>query len=130
MPWSYKPNNYQGSILRAVTSYYRIPDNVRFRDLNEKQQNILLYGDDPSDEIEVRFRTKTGTVWRLMLNGMGFWGLCVTAISKQSRKPCARILKNICLRASVRLAKVRDIAGSSSCDGRLNPAPTPNKFRG
>ena len=36
MPWSYKPNNYQGSILRAVTNYYHIPDNVRFRDLGRK----------------------------------------------------------------------------------------------
>ena len=52
MPWSYKPNNYQGSILRAVTNYYHIPDNVRFRDLSEKQQNILLYGDEEPDDID------------------------------------------------------------------------------
>jgi excinuclease ABC subunit A len=74
MPWSYKPNNYQGSILRAVTSYYRIPDNVRFRDLNEKQQNILLFGDEEPDDIEVRLKTKTGAVWRFNVSWNGILG--------------------------------------------------------
>ncbi|MCX6766291.1 MAG: excinuclease ABC subunit UvrA [Candidatus Moranbacteria bacterium] len=74
MPWSYKPNNYQGSILRAVTNYYRIPDNVRFRDLSEKQQNILLHGDEEPDDIEVRFRTKTGAVWRFNVEWNGILG--------------------------------------------------------
>jgi excinuclease ABC subunit A len=74
MPWSYKPNNYQGSILRAVTNYYRIPDNVRFRDLSEKQQNILLYGDEEPDDIEVRLKTKTGAVWRFDVTWNGILG--------------------------------------------------------
>jgi excinuclease ABC subunit A len=74
MPWSYKPNNYQGSILRAVTNFYRIPDNVRFRDLPEKQQNILLHGDELPDDIEVSFRTKTGAVWRFNVNWNGILG--------------------------------------------------------
>ncbi len=74
MPWSYKPNNYQGSILRAVTNHYRIPDNVRFRDLSEKQQNILMYGDEEPDEIEVRFKTKTGAVWRFNVTWNGILG--------------------------------------------------------
>ncbi len=74
MPWSYKPNNYQGSILRAVTNYYRIPDNVRFRDLNEKQQNILLFGDEEPDDIEVRLKTKTGAVWRFNVEWNGILG--------------------------------------------------------
>ncbi len=74
MPWSYKPNNYQGSILRAVTNYYRIPDNVRFRDLNEKQQNILLYGDEEPDVVEVRLKTKTGAVWKFNVEWNGILG--------------------------------------------------------
>jgi excinuclease ABC subunit A len=74
MPWSYKPNNYQGSILRAVTNYYRIPDNVRFRDLNEKQQNILLFGDEEPDDIEVRLKTKTGAVWKFNVEWNGILG--------------------------------------------------------
>ncbi|HUD08588.1 MAG TPA: excinuclease ABC subunit UvrA, partial [Candidatus Saccharimonadales bacterium] len=74
MPWSYKPNNYQGSILRAVTNYYRIPDNVRFRDLSEKQQNILLFGDEEPDDIEVRLKTKTGAVWRFNVEWNGILG--------------------------------------------------------
>jgi excinuclease ABC subunit A len=74
MPWSYKPNNYQGSILRAVTNFYRIPDNVRFRDLSEKQQNILLFGDEDPDNIEVRLKTKTGAVWRFDVTWNGILG--------------------------------------------------------
>jgi len=74
MPWSYRPNNYQGSVLRAVTNYYRIPDNVRFCDLPERQQNVLLFGSEEPDEIEVRFRTKTGTVWRFSINWNGVLG--------------------------------------------------------
>ncbi|OGI27675.1 MAG: excinuclease ABC subunit A [Candidatus Moranbacteria bacterium RIFOXYB1_FULL_43_19] len=74
MPWSYKPNNYQGSILRAVTNYYHIPDNVRFRDLSEKQQNILLYGDEEPEDIEVRLKTKTGAVWRFDVTWNGILG--------------------------------------------------------
>ena len=74
MPWSYKPNNYQGSILRAVTNHYRIPDNVRFRDLSEKQQNILLFGDEDPDDIEVRLKTKTGAVWKFNVEWNGILG--------------------------------------------------------
>jgi excinuclease ABC subunit A len=74
MPWSYKPNNYQGSILRAVASHYRIADNVRFRDLTEKQQNILMHGDEEPDEIEVRLKTKTGAVWRFDVTWNGILG--------------------------------------------------------
>jgi excinuclease ABC subunit A len=74
MPWSYKPNNYQGSILCAVTNYYRIPDNVRFRDLSEKHQDILLHGGEDPDEIEVRLKTKTGAVWRFDVTWNGILG--------------------------------------------------------
>ncbi|MFA5925742.1 MAG: excinuclease ABC subunit UvrA [Parcubacteria group bacterium] len=74
MPWSYKPNNYQGSILRAVTNYYRIPDNVRFRDLPEKQQEILISGEEEPDSIEVRLKTKTGAVWRFDVKWNGILG--------------------------------------------------------
>lgn len=40
-PWSYKRNNYYGAILRAVTKYYRISDNVRLRDLPEEKLNLF-----------------------------------------------------------------------------------------
>ncbi len=74
MPWSYKPNNYQGSILRAVTNFYRIPDNVRLRDLSEKHQNILLHGDEEPDDITVKLRTKTGTIWTFDVEWNGILG--------------------------------------------------------
>jgi excinuclease ABC subunit A len=74
MPWSYKPNNYQGSVLRSVTNFYRIPDNVRFRDLTARQQNILLHGEDDPDTITVKFRAKTGTIWTFDVEWNGVLG--------------------------------------------------------
>jgi len=74
IPWTYKRNNYYGTILRAVTNYYSIPDNVRFRDLSPRHQDILLNGDDPADEIPVRFHSKTGSVWKWELEWKGVVG--------------------------------------------------------
>lgn len=61
MPWSYKRNNYLGTILRAVTNYYHISDNVRIKDLSKKDLNILLYGTKDYDLIEVRHHFRSGT---------------------------------------------------------------------
>ncbi|MDH4330392.1 MAG: excinuclease ABC subunit UvrA [Candidatus Moranbacteria bacterium] len=66
LPWSYKRNNYFGTIMRAVTNHYHISDNVRFRDLSKKEQNILLYGpsnedeDEDGDAVRVVYRFKSG----------------------------------------------------------------------
>jgi excinuclease ABC subunit A len=74
IPWTYKRNNYYGTILRAVTNYYSIPDNVRFRDLTQRQQDLLVNGDDPADEIPVRFHSKTGSVWKWEIEWKGVVG--------------------------------------------------------
>ena len=86
IPWSYKKNNYYGAILRAVTNYYHIPDNVRIRDLSERQYNILVYGtDEPparnashseagGDDIPVSLRSKTGATWRFNIEWSGIVG--------------------------------------------------------
>lgn len=74
MPWSYKKNNYQATILRAVTSYYDIPENARLSDLPEYQKNILLYGEEPADYIPVRFHSKTGSTWSFNLHWKGVAG--------------------------------------------------------
>lgn len=60
MPWSYKPNNYIGSVLRAVTEFYHIPDNKRIKDLTQKQLDILLYGHEDVDMIRVKFFARGG----------------------------------------------------------------------
>ena len=60
MPWSYKPNNYIGSVLRAVTEFYHIPDNKRLKDLTQKQLDILLYGHEDVDMIRVKFFARGG----------------------------------------------------------------------
>jgi len=87
IPWSYKKNNYYGAILRAVANYYRIPDNVRIRDLSEKNYKLLVYGDDEppastrvdsstrgGDDIPVSLRSKTGTTWRFNIEWDGIVG--------------------------------------------------------
>jgi excinuclease ABC subunit A len=83
MPWSYKKNNWQGTILRAVTNFYQIRDNVRLRDLSEDDFNTLLYGspkaedmisEDDADEIPVTLRSKTGSSWKYNMRWRGVVG--------------------------------------------------------
>ncbi len=83
MPWSYKKNNWQGTILRAVTNFYHIRDNVRLRDLSDDDFNILLYGapkasdmiaEEDVDEIPVTLRSKTGSGWKYNMRWRGVVG--------------------------------------------------------
>ena len=83
MPWSYKKNNWQGTILRAVTNYYHIADNVRLRDLSQDDFNLLLHGtsealetisEEEADEIPVTLRSKTGSSWKYKMRWRGVVG--------------------------------------------------------
>ena len=83
MPWSYKRNNYQGSILRAVANFFHISENTRFRDLSEEKQNILLFGgaeaqdiisEEEAENIAVSLRSKNGSVWKFSVNWRGVVG--------------------------------------------------------
>jgi len=60
LPWSYKSNNYLGTIMRAVTNYYHIAENKRLKDLSKKDLDILLYGSDEADLISVKYHFRTG----------------------------------------------------------------------
>ena len=83
MPWSYKKNNWQGTILRAVTNHFHISENTRLKDLSEEDFNILLYGDkdakdmiseENAEQIPVTLRSKTGVVWKYNMNWRGAVG--------------------------------------------------------
>ncbi len=83
MPWSYKKNNWQGNILRAVCQRFHISDNTRLRDLSEEKWNILLFGDSEATEmiseemaesIPVTLRSKTGSSFRYNLVWQGVVG--------------------------------------------------------
>jgi excinuclease ABC subunit A len=74
MPWSYKKNNWQGTILRAVTNFYHIRDNIRLRDLAEEDFNILLFGSEEADEIPVTLKSKTGSSWKYNMRWRGACG--------------------------------------------------------
>jgi excinuclease ABC subunit A len=90
MPWSYKKNNWQGTILRAVTNHFHIDDNVRLRDMSEDDFNILIYGRPKAydnkknkneltyeyeyDDIPVTLRSKTGSMWKYNMEWRGVIG--------------------------------------------------------
>ncbi len=61
MPWSYKSNNYQGTILKAVCQYYNIDDHKRLRDVPKNKLDILLYGTEDDDLIKVKYHFRSGT---------------------------------------------------------------------
>jgi len=83
MPWSYKKNNWQGTILNAVCKHFHIPDNARLRDLTEDDFNILIYGalegknivsEEEAEEIPVTLRSKTGSMWKYNMTWRGVIG--------------------------------------------------------
>jgi excinuclease ABC subunit A len=74
LPWSYKPNNYFGTVLKAVTQYYHIVDNKRLRDLSKTQLDLLLYGSGEEDIIRVKFHTRaTAGYYNIRWNGIIAW---------------------------------------------------------
>ncbi len=74
MPWSYKPNNYQGTILKAVCQYYHIEDNKRLRDLPKSKIEILLHGTEDEDLIKVKYHFRSGSgTYNIRWNGVIDW---------------------------------------------------------
>jgi excinuclease ABC subunit A len=83
MPWSYKKNNWQGTILRSVCKHFHISDNVRLRDLPEEKFNLLMFGgseandmvsEEEAEEIPVTLRSKTGSSWKYNMSWRGAVG--------------------------------------------------------
>ncbi|MFA7319438.1 MAG: excinuclease ABC subunit UvrA [Parcubacteria group bacterium] len=83
MPWSYKKNNWQGTILSAVCKHFHISDNVRLSDLSEQKFNILMFGAEEATEviseaeaedIPVTLRSKTGSMWKYNMHWRGVVG--------------------------------------------------------
>jgi excinuclease ABC subunit A len=83
MPWSYKKNNWQGTILHAVCKYFHISDNVRLKDLSKEKFNILMFGgpdsedmisEEEAEEIPVTLKSKTGSMWKYNINWRGATG--------------------------------------------------------
>ncbi|MCK5412987.1 MAG: excinuclease ABC subunit UvrA [Candidatus Pacebacteria bacterium] len=71
LPWSYKPNNYYGSLLDSVAQQFRIPLNVRLKDISKEKLDIILYGGKEEEQLEVRYYTKKGSnVFHLKFNGL------------------------------------------------------------
>ena len=83
MPWSYKKNNWQGTIMSAVCKHFHISDNVRLSDLSEQKFNILLFGGEEAtktiseteaEDIPVTLRSKTGSMWKYNMHWRGAIG--------------------------------------------------------
>lgn len=73
VPWSYKRNNYYGTILKAVCRHFGISENKRIRDLSDEEIKILLHGpDDEYDknvQVKYHFRT-TGGFYNIKWSGI------------------------------------------------------------
>ncbi|MDZ4384879.1 MAG: excinuclease ABC subunit UvrA, partial [Candidatus Moranbacteria bacterium] len=82
-PWNFKKNNYYGGVLLSVCKYFHIPDNVRIKDLPERQLDILLFGaadaddmiaEEEAEEVPIKVRAKTGTSWSFFMRWRGVTG--------------------------------------------------------
>ncbi|MCA9364404.1 MAG: excinuclease ABC subunit UvrA [Candidatus Moranbacteria bacterium] len=71
LPWSSRKNTYQNGILRAVLQHYHIKDNVRLRDLSERHRDILFHGVVDGEDIDVKLRSKTGSMWKFTVDWRG-----------------------------------------------------------
>ncbi len=63
LPWSYKKNNYFGTLLRGVLNEYGIPDNARVKDLAPEQLDRILFGEKnkKAKAIKIRYHFKSGS---------------------------------------------------------------------
>lgn len=74
LPWSYKPNNYHGTVLQAVCQHYHIEDNKRLRDLSKHKIDLLLYGNGEEDLIKVKYKFRSGSGhYNLKWRGVVAW---------------------------------------------------------
>lgn len=55
LPYSYKPNNYYGTLLRAITKHLDINDHTRIKDMREEDIDYILYGPKTPERIKVKF---------------------------------------------------------------------------
>ncbi|HRZ95330.1 MAG TPA: excinuclease ABC subunit UvrA [Candidatus Moranbacteria bacterium] len=90
MPWSYKKNNWQGTILRSVANHFHISENIRLRDLSSDDFNLLMHGRPETDDnnknkgeltyeydyedVAVSLRSKSGSVWKYNMEWRGVIG--------------------------------------------------------
>jgi excinuclease ABC subunit A len=103
LPWSNKKkNSYYGAIFHAVLQYYHIPENVRLKDLAERQFDVLVHGDEDPDPIPVSMKSAKGSTWRFTVEWKGIVGFLEERYKKtesdsirkdieqyMSRKPCS-----------------------------------------
>jgi len=71
LPWSYKPNNYYGSILNSLAQRLRVSTNTRLKDIPKEKISLILYGGKDEETIEVRYYTRKGAhIFQLGFKGL------------------------------------------------------------
>lgn len=55
LPWSFTPKNYYGAIIQSAAAEYRIPTNIRIKDIPDDKLKILLHGPVDPENIQVRY---------------------------------------------------------------------------
>jgi len=74
LPWSYKRNNYFGTVIGSVCDHYGISDHRRWKDLSERHRELLLYGETPAERVEIRHVTKGGRMtYQMTWKGVVGW---------------------------------------------------------
>ncbi len=83
LPWNFRRNNYYGGVVLSVARHFKIPENIRIRDLPERELNVLLFGasaakdmvsENEAEEVPIKIRAKTGTSWTFKINWRGISG--------------------------------------------------------
>jgi excinuclease ABC subunit A len=74
LPWSYKRNNYFGTVIDSVCQFYGISDHRRWKDLSDRDRELVLFGNDPHDTIRMRYATtREGVEYETQWRGVVGW---------------------------------------------------------
>lgn len=55
LPYSYRPNNYYGTILKSITNYLGISDKTKISNLKKSDLDYLLYGSGEVEKIKIKY---------------------------------------------------------------------------
>ncbi len=63
LPWSYKRNNYYGTLFQSICRQFGISENKRIRDFSSEELKIVLYGpDDDYDKlVKIKYNFRSGS---------------------------------------------------------------------
>ena len=70
LPWSYRANNWLGTVVNAAARHLRIPANDRLKDIPKYKLDKLLYGDDEPIMLHINSPTRSLHNWKMKFPGL------------------------------------------------------------